>query len=226
MIVVTHHLGISDVTSLSVMTPPQLTEGTFSSKQTWGKRCLSWQLNSMVSFGWDSLVTFNLMLKCFNAIVILQSGNISVLSNALWYHKHLSTSFYVVGHCLWLTYRLLQIIVMKLYIGFVLWQCCHCAFTNVISMLDWAINVKVAAVWPPKWLLWLLLYSWASFGILENYHCWRLHGSGIIAALQIIGLIFFCTGMHHEHFFFEVVNVLSCSPYMFENTENIQLIDG
>ena len=26
--------------------------------------------------------------------------------------------------------------------------------------------------------------------------------------------------------FFEVVNVLSCSPFMFENTENIQLIDG
>ena len=40
-----------------------------------------------------------------------------------------------------------------------------------------------------------------------------------------LGLIFFCTGMHHEYFF-EVVNVLSCSPFMFENTENIQLIDG
>ena len=26
--------------------------------------------------------------------------------------------------------------------------------------------------------------------------------------------------------FFEVVNVLSCSPFMFENTENKQLIDG
>ena len=26
--------------------------------------------------------------------------------------------------------------------------------------------------------------------------------------------------------FFEVVSVLSCSPFMFENTENIQLIDG
>ena len=33
-----------------------------------------------------------------------------------------------------------------------------------------------------------------TFGILENYHCWRFHGSGVIAALQIIGLIFFCTG--------------------------------
>ena len=28
--------------------------------------------------------------------------------------------------------------------------------------------------------------------------------------------------MHHEYFF-EVVNVLSCSPFMFENTENKQL---
>ena len=58
-----------------------------------------------------------------------------------------------------------------------------------------------------------------------NQHCWRFHGSGVIAAPQIIGLISFCTGMHHDYFF-EVVNVLSCSPFMFENTENKQLIDG
>ena len=55
-----------------------------------------------------------------------------------------------------------------------------------------------------------------------NQHCWWFHGSGVIAAPQIIGLISFCTGMHHEYFF-EVVNVLSCSPFMFENTENKQL---
>ena len=55
-----------------------------------------------------------------------------------------------------------------------------------------------------------------------NQHCWRFHGSGVIAAPQIIGLISFCTGMHHEYFF-EVANVLSCSPFMFENIENKQL---
>ena len=55
-----------------------------------------------------------------------------------------------------------------------------------------------------------------------NQHCWRFHGSGVIAAPQIIGLISFCTGMHHEYFF-EVTNVLSFSPFMFENTENKQL---
>ena len=55
-----------------------------------------------------------------------------------------------------------------------------------------------------------------------NQHCWRVHGSGVIAAPQIISLISFCTGMHHQYFF-EVVNVLSCSPFMFENTENKQL---
>ena len=55
-----------------------------------------------------------------------------------------------------------------------------------------------------------------------NQHCWRFHGSGVIAAPQIIDLISFCTGMHHEYYF-EVVNVLSCSPFMFENTENKQL---
>ena len=32
-----------------------------------------------------------------------------------------------------------------------------------------------------------------------NQHCWRFHGSGVIAAPQIIGLISFCTGMHHEY---------------------------
>ena len=55
-----------------------------------------------------------------------------------------------------------------------------------------------------------------------NQHCWRFHGSGVIAAPQIIGLISFCTGMYHEYFF-EVANVLSCSPFMFENIENKQL---
>ena len=33
-----------------------------------------------------------------------------------------------------------------------------------------------------------------------NQHCWRFHGSGVIAAPQIIGLTSFCTGMHHEYF--------------------------
>ena len=42
---------------------------------------------------------------------------------------------------------------------------------------------------------------------------------------EILGLIFFCGRMHHE-FVFEVVNVISCSPFMFENTENIPLIGG
>ena len=64
----------------------------------------------------------------------------------------------------------------------------------------------------------------STFGILENYHCWRFHGSGVIAALQIKDLIFFCTFLYMS--IFEVVNVLSCSPFMFENTENIQLFDG
>ena len=75
--------------------------------------------------------------------------------------------------------------------------------------------------------------SWGSWVLLSrgsltlgsskiNQHRWRFHGSGVIAAPQIIGLISFCTGMHHEYFF-EVVNVLSCSPFMFENTENKQL---
>ena len=40
----------------------------------------------------------------------------------------------------------------------------------------------------------------STFGILENYHCWRFHGSDVIVALQIIGLILFCTCMHHEYF--------------------------
>ena len=60
----------------------------------------------------------------------------------------------------------------------------------------------------------------SNVGILENKP--TLYGSGVIAAPQIIGLISFWTGMYHEYFF-EVVNVLSCSPFMFENTENKQV---
>ena len=83
-----------------------------------------------------------------------------------------------------------------------------------MSLLYWVINMlcSINARIP------------STFVILENYQCWRFHGSGAIVALQIIGLIFFCIGMHHDDFF-EVVSVHSCSPIMFENTENIQLID-
>ena len=50
-----------------------------------------------------------------------------------------------------------------------------------------------------------------------NQHCWRFHGSGVIAAPQIIGLIPFCTGMHHEYFFrssmcFRVPHLCSKTP--------------
>ena len=50
-----------------------------------------------------------------------------------------------------------------------------------------------------------------------NQHCWRFHGSGVIAAPQIIGLISFCTGMHHEYFFrssmcFRVPHLCSKTP--------------
>ena len=63
-----------------------------------------------------------------------------------------------------------------------------------------------------------------TFGSLENYHCWRFHGYGVMRAFEIVGLIFFSTRMHHEYFF-QVINVLPCYPIMFENTENIPLID-
>ena len=67
------------------------------------------------------------------------------------------------------------------------------------SQTEWLIS-KVYSYFPCG-LTFLALSSWAStVGILENYHCWRFHGSGVIAVLQIIGLILFCTGMHHEYF--------------------------
>ena len=56
-----------------------------------------------------------------------------------------------------------------------------------------------------------------------NLHCWRFHGSGVIAAPQITCLISFCTGMHHEYFFrspmcFRVPHLCSKIP-----SENKQL---
>ena len=88
-------------------------------------------------------------------------------------------------------------------------------------------TVTVCWVWDCQWnmnpilcLAGIIVARLSNVGILEkNQHCWRFHGSGVITAPQIIGLISFCTGMHHEYFF-EVVNVLSCSPFMFENKEN------
>ena len=56
------------------------------------------------------------------------------------------------------------------------------------------------------WPWWLLSRGLESLATLTlgsskiNQHCWRFHGSGVIAAPQIIGLISFCTGMHHEYF--------------------------
>ena len=51
----------------------------------------------------------------------------------------------------------------------------------------------------------------STFGILENYHCWRFHGSGVIAALQIMFIfLYWCT----PWVFFEVVNVLPCSSFI------------
>ena len=35
------------------------------------------------------------------------------------------------------------------------------------------------------------------FGILENYHCWRFHGPGLMRPFEIVQ---FCTRMHHEYF--------------------------
>ena len=42
----------------------------------------------------------------------------------------------------------------------------------------------------------------STFGILENYHCWRFHSSGVIAAFQIMGLIFFCASWYAPWVFF------------------------
>ena len=41
------------------------------------------------------------------------------------------------------------------------------------------------------------------FGIFENYHCWQFHGSGVMRPFEIVGLIFFCTRMHHVYFFLD-----------------------
>ena len=52
------------------------------------------------------------------------------------------------------------------------------------------------------------------FHSFENYHCSRFHGSGVIRPFEIVGLIFFCTRMHHKYFFrssmcFRVPNLCS-----------------
>ena len=88
-----------------------------------------------------------------------------------------------------------------------------CAWLNSFILFDFCLFVTIFIFYfelctycniVDIYLLSLWASLWGSrlniFGILENYHCWRFHGSGIIAALQIIVLIFFCTGMHHGYF--------------------------
>ena len=57
----------------------------------------------------------------------------------------------------------------------------------------------------------------------KNFHLIKYLLATFIFVLSFQSvLVSFCTGMHHEYFF-EVANVFSCSPFMFENTENKQL---
>ena len=58
------------------------------------------------------------------------------------------------------------------------------------------------------------------FGILKNYHCWRFHGSGVMRPFEMVGLILFCTRMHHESFLrssmcFRVPNFCSKIPKVY-----------
>ena len=83
---------------------------------------------------------------------------------------------------------------------------------TVRKLLNWVLTSVTLTFdlwpWPFPWTS-LLLLSRGSLRALAtltlgsskiNQHCWRFHGSGVIAAPQIIGLISFCTGMHHEYF--------------------------
>ena len=86
---------------------------------------------------------------------------------------------------------------------------------------------NIAKVWPYAWYAYMLYNrsikytpiwhlhkvmgvrgSWRTgfrrgpltFGILENYHCWRFHSSGVMRAFEIVDLIYICTWMHHDYF--------------------------
>ena len=57
--------------------------------------------------------------------------------------------------------------------------------------------------WSCWWAIWS---SWDSkagscdymFGILENYHCCRFHGSGVVQVFEVVGLNFFCIRMQYS----------------------------
>ena len=59
------------------------------------------------------------------------------------------------------------------------------------SMFSWIVV---------EWIRNFIVVRLSTCGIFENYHSCRFHGSGVIAAPQIIGLIFVCTDMHREDF--------------------------
>ena len=56
------------------------------------------------------------------------------------------------------------------------------------------------------------------FGIIENYHCWRFHGSGVMQGFEIVGNTLFGTRVHLGH----VLRLWMCFRvfnFLFENTE-------
>ena len=70
-----------------------------SLKQTWGSGCLSWQPNDSIWFRLGRILWpwIHLNFISFNAVEFLQSENTFVMTVALRYGKHLSTSVTAVG---------------------------------------------------------------------------------------------------------------------------------
>ena len=68
-----------------------------SLKQTQGSGCLSWQPNDSAPFRLRRILWPRFKFIGFNVIKFLQSENIFVLTEALRYHKQLSTSLIAVG---------------------------------------------------------------------------------------------------------------------------------
>ena len=99
---------------------------------------------------------------------------------------------YVGFYCRWFSTRL---------------QYLHCVSNGDTAVLHWTIDIflptlpvvyNIAGIIVARLSKSLATLTLGSSKI--NQHCWRFHGSGVIAAPQIIGLISFCTGMHHEYF--------------------------
>ena len=134
---VTYHLGTDDVAPLSIYDVPVAQLPQTNTRQRVPVMAI-WRLCTF-SLEAHFVATIHFKFIGFNGIKFLQSKNIFVLTEALRYHKQLSTSFIVVG----------DIIIGKSFDKLVKARDCKCGWPFAASEIGRSSHL-VAVTWKYK----------------------------------------------------------------------------